>query len=122
VLLVAVAKGAERKPGRETLLLPGRTRPLILRPDAPALHLIQQIRDEAHRFAISGHRRRRARARTRSALEDIEGLGPVRRRRLLQAFGGVRQVSRAGTEDLARIHGISRSLAQKIYEHFHDSV
>lgn len=121
VQLVAIAKGAERKPGRETLFLPGQSRPLILRSDAPALHLIQQIRDEAHRFAVSGHRRRRARARTRSALEDIEGLGPVRRRRLLQAFGGIRQVSRAGINDLARVNGISRAMAQKIYEHFHEN-
>lgn len=121
VQLVAVAKGAERKPGRETLILPGQSRPLILRPDAPALHLIQQIRDEAHRFAVSGHRQRRARSRTRSALEDIEGLGPVRRRRLLKAFGGIRQVSRAGIDDLSRINGISRSMAQKIYEHFHEN-
>lgn len=121
VQLVAIAKGPQRKPGRETLFLPGQPRPLILRPDAPALHLIQQIRDEAHRFAVSGHRQRRARARTRSALEDIEGLGPVRRRRLLKAFGGIRQVSRAGIEDLARINGISRSMAQKIYDHFHEN-
>ncbi len=119
--LVAVAKVAERKPGRETLFLSGQPRPLILRADSPALHLIQQIRDEAHRFAVSGHRRRRARARTHSLLEEIEGLGPVRRRRLLTAFGGIRQVARAGINDLARVNGISRSMAQKIYDRFHDT-
>lgn len=120
VRLVGVAKGEGRVPGREKLILPGQADPLILRPDSPALHLIQQIRDEAHRFAVYGHRQRRGRARTRSVLEEIEGLGPVRRRNLLKAFGGLQQVSRAGVDDLARVHGISRSMAGRIHAHFHD--
>ena len=121
VLLVAIAKGPSRKPGREQLFLPGRKSALILAPDSKALHLIQQIRDEAHRFAITGHRRRRGQARTRSLLDDIEGLGAKRRQRLLKAFGGVRQIARAGVEELARVDGISRAMAQRIYEYFHES-
>jgi len=121
VLPVAIAKGPSRKPGREQLFLPGRKSALILAPDSKALHLIQQIRDEAHRFAITGHRRRRGQARTRSLLNDIEGLGAKRRQRLLKAFGGVRQIARAGVEELARVDGISRAMAQRIYEYFHES-
>ena len=118
--MLGVAKGVERRAGREQLFLPGRQRPLILPPESPALHLIQQIRDEAHRFAVAGHRGRRSKARKGSALEQIEGLGPVRRKSLLRAFGGTRQVARAGVRDLARVEGISRDLAQRIYDHFHD--
>lgn len=117
--VVAVAKGAQRKPGREQLFLPGRDAPLILPANSPGLHLIQQIRDEAHRFAVAGHRGRRARARRASVLDGIEGLGPVRRKHLLRAFGGSRQIARAGIRDLARIEGISQTMAQRIYEHFH---
>ncbi len=113
--LVAVAKGRSRRPGAEQLFVPGETRPLTLPPDSPALLLIQQIRDEAHRFAITGHRQRRARKRQSSALEDIPGLGPKRRRELLRQFGGMQGISRAGVDDLARTHGISRRLAEKIY-------
>lgn len=120
VPVVGVAKGAGRKPGLERLFLPGRRSPLILPPDSGALHLIQQLRDEAHRFAISGHRGRRMRARRGSELDAIDGLGPVRRKRLLRAFGGVRQVARAGVRDLARVEGISRAMAQRIYDHFHE--
>jgi excinuclease ABC subunit C len=120
VQLVAVAKGPTRRPGLEQLVLPGRKTPLILPAESSALHLIQQIRDEAHRFAISGHRRQRDRARTRSVLDDISGLGPVRRQRLLKAFGGVRQLSRASTAELMRVTGISATLARQIYDHFHD--
>jgi excinuclease ABC subunit C len=117
--LVGVAKGQDRKPGRESLYLPERTVPLRLPPSSPALHLIQQLRDEAHRFAITGHRARRHKARTRSVLEDIPGLGPKRRRELLKQFGGLQGVTRAGIADLARVKGISRQLAESIYEHFH---
>src|SRR5699024_2507264 len=92
VQLVGVAKGEGRVPGREKLILPDQSSPLILPPDSPALHLVQQIRDEAHRFAVYGHRQRRGKARTRSVLEEIEGLGPIRRRNLLKAFGGIQQV------------------------------
>jgi excinuclease ABC subunit C len=83
------------------------------------LHLIQQIRDEAHRFAITGMRRRRARARRRSPLEDIAGLGPKRRQALLTQFGGLAGLRAAGVEDLMRVHGISREIAQRIWESFH---
>lgn len=119
VTLVAVAKGPARKPGLEQLFLSDRDTPLILPPDSPALHLIQQIRDEAHRFAITGHRQRRTRARTRSPLEEIPGLGPKRRQQLLREFGGLQGVIRAGVEDLMRVRGIHRELAQRIYDRFH---
>lgn len=118
---VGVAKGASRKPGQEKLFLPGRRPPLILPPDSGALHLVQQIRDEAHRFAIGGHRGRRVKARRGSELDEIDGLGPVRRKRLLRAFGGARQVARAGVRDLVRVEGISTAMAQRIYDHFHES-
>jgi excinuclease ABC subunit C len=117
--LVAVAKGQDRKPGRESLYLPDRTDPLRLPPSSPALHLIQQLRDEAHRFAITGHRARRAKARMRSPLEDIPGLGPKKRRELLKQFGGLQALTRAGIDDLQRVKGISRQLAKAIYEQFH---
>ncbi|MDT0498376.1 excinuclease ABC subunit UvrC [Algiphilus sp. W345] len=117
--VVAIAKGPTRRPGLEELLLPERESPLRLAPDSPALHLIQRIRDEAHRFAITGHRGRREKARTTSGLETIEGLGPSRRRALLQAFGGLSQIKGAGVDDLARVDGLSRRLAERIYAHFH---
>ncbi|NOX91604.1 MAG: excinuclease ABC subunit C, partial [Gammaproteobacteria bacterium] len=93
--------------------------PRILPADSPALHLIQQIRDEAHRFAITGHRARRARARNTSVLEGINGLGPKRRQTLLKQFGGLQEVARAGVEDLASVPGISKQLAQRVYDVFH---
>jgi len=117
--VVGVAKGEGRKPGRESLYLPERDTPLKLPPSSPALHLIQQIRDEAHRFAITGHRNRREKRRTASPLEDIRGLGPKRRRDLLRQFGGLQALARAGVDDLARVRGISRQLARTIYERFH---
>lgn len=118
-LVVSIAKGPTRKPGLEQLHLPGRDTPLQLPPDSPALHLIQRIRDEAHRFAITGHRGRRDKARVASDLDVIEGLGPTRRRALLKALGGIAQVRRASVEELARIEGISQTLAQRIYGHLH---
>lgn len=119
VTLVGVAKGKERKPGRERLFLSTRRRPTILPEDSPALHLIQQIRDEAHRFAITGHRRRRGKARTTSLLEKIPGIGDKRRQALLKHLGGLQEVARAGVEDLARVPGISPELARRIYDEFH---
>jgi excinuclease ABC subunit C len=119
VIIVGVAKGPTRKPGQEALVLADSERQLHLPPDSPALHLIQTIRDEAHRFAISGHRQRRAKARTTSTLEEIEGIGAQRRRTLIQHFGGLQGVARAGIEDLSRVPGISRELARRIYDRFH---
>jgi excinuclease ABC subunit C len=119
IRLVGVAKGEGRKPGRESLHRPERPAPLKLPPSSPALHLIQQLRDEAHRFAITGHRSRRLKRQTGSPLEEIQGLGPKRRRELLYQFGGMQAVARAGVDDLARVKGISRRLAQSIYERFH---
>jgi excinuclease ABC subunit C len=119
VEILGVAKGVTRRPGDERLFLLGRERPIILPPDSPGLHLIQQVRDEAHRFAISGHRSRRAKARTSSVLESIAGLGPKRRRQLLQHFGGLQGVTRAGIDDLSQVQGISRKLAASIYQTFH---
>jgi len=122
-LLVGVAKGPARKAGMETLILSGclseQQTEFILPADSPALHLIQQIRDEAHRFAISGHRNRRQKKRTTSVLEEIEGLGPKRRQTLLTHFGGLQEVAKAGVDDLASVPGISKQLANKIYDNFH---
>ena len=117
--VVAVAKGRARRPGAERLFRPGSDRPLQLPPDSPALLLIQQIRDEAHRFAITGHRQRRAKARRKSPLEHIPGLGPKRRRELLRQFGGLQGVVAAGIDDLAKVRGISRKLAETIYNELH---
>ena len=119
VQLVGVAKGQGRRPGRERLYLAEKTQPLRLSANSPALHLVQQLRDEAHRFAIAGHRSRRHKTRTSSPLEEIPGLGPKRRREVLRQFGGLQAVSRASIDDLERVHGISRRLATSIYEHFH---
>ncbi len=118
--ILGIAKGPARKPGEETLFLVGRAGEVDLSADSPALHLLQQVRDEAHRFAITGHRQRRAKARKTSPLEGIDGMGPKRRQKLLQQFGGIQAIQRAGVEDIAAVEGISQALAQKIYDVFHD--
>jgi len=117
--LFGVAKGRDRRAGEEKLVFPGDSVARTLPPGSPALLLVQQIRDEAHRFAITGHRQRRSKARVTSTLESIEGLGPQRRRSLLRQFGGLQGIRQAGVADLAKVHGISRSLAQRIYDHLH---
>jgi excinuclease ABC subunit C len=119
VMIVGVSKGPDRKAGMEKIILPDQDQPLDVTPGASALLLIQHIRDEAHRFAITGHRQRRSKAKNQSALEDIEGLGPKRRQVLLKQFGGLQGVSSAGVDALAGIGGISRKLAQRIYDTFH---
>ncbi|HXA35104.1 MAG TPA: excinuclease ABC subunit UvrC [Steroidobacteraceae bacterium] len=119
ITLIGVAKGADRRPGQEQLFLLGRETPTILAPDSRALHLIQRVRDEAHRFAITGHRRKRAKRHSQSILETIPGLGPVKRRELLKQFGGLQGILRAGVEDFVQIRGLGRDLAEVIYEHLH---
>lgn len=120
VTLVGVAKGRARRAGDEKLHVFGRARVIAPGPASPGLRLIQRARDEAHRFAIAGHRKRRAKARTASPLQDIEGVGDKRRRNLLRHFGGWREIARAGVDDLRQVPGISTALAQKIYRRLHD--
>jgi len=117
--VVGVAKGADRRPGQERLHIPGDPTPIVLEPDSAALHFIQRVRDEAHRFAITGHRRRRARRYRESVLEAIAGLGPARRRAILTHFGGLQGVMRAGVADLEKVAGVGAAMARSIYDHLH---
>ena len=122
VLLIGIAKGISRRAGQETLFLSSgeSVMEIVLPTESIALHLLQQIRDEAHRFAITGHRARRAKTRNTSELEKIPGLGPKRRRELLRHFGGQQEVLRASGEQLAKVAGISKKLAEDIYAHLHN--
>jgi len=117
---IGIAKGPDRKPGQEVLISGESGHTFMLPSHSAALLLIQQIRDEAHRFAITGHRQRRSKARTQSSLDGIPGLGPKRRQQLLRQFGGIREIERASVETLAQVEGISPQLAARIYEHLHD--
>lgn len=117
--LLGVAKGVTRKPGLETLYLNDAEHEFTLPTHSPALHLIQQIRDESHRFAITGHRNRRDKARRTSKLEGIAGVGAKRRRDLLKHFGGLQEISRASLDEIAKVSGISRKLAEQIYDALH---
>jgi excinuclease ABC subunit C len=119
VMIVGISKGPDRKPGMEKLILVDQDQPLSVTPGASGLLLIQHIRDEAHRFAITGHRQRLGKVKKRSVLESIEGLGPKRRQILLKQFGGLQGVTQAGVDALSSIDGISRQLAQRIYDSFH---
>jgi len=120
VLIIGVAKGSTRKAGFETLYNAATDSELVLNNDSPALHLIQHIRDEAHRFAITGHKQRRDKKRKTSTIEDIPGVGATRRRELLRHFGGIQEIQKAGVNDLAKVSGISQHLAEEIYAFFHN--
>ena len=122
VCIIGVAKGTQRKGGYETLIFADTGQSIRLAHHSLALLLVQQIRDEAHRFAITRHRKRRAKARVTSPLENIIGLGPKRRQNLLKHFGGMRGISRAGVEELTKVPGVSKNLAQVIYQEVHGHV
>ncbi|HEY4772611.1 MAG TPA: excinuclease ABC subunit UvrC [Steroidobacteraceae bacterium] len=119
VTLVGIAKGPDRRPGQERLFVYGSNVALVLEAHSPASRVIQRIRDEAHRFAISGHRRRRARRYNESILETVPGLGPAKRRALLRHFGGLQGILRAGAADFEEVSGIGAALARSLYDHLH---
>ena len=123
ISLLGIAKGISRRAGQETLYIDTEVgfREVAISSESPALHLLQQIRDEAHRFAITGHRQRRAKARKQSSLEEIPGLGPKRRRELLKYFGGQKEIRKASEAEIAKVTGISKKLAESIYAHLHNN-
>ena len=121
IAVLGIAKGQGRKAGRESLFLPGRSAPLLLDSNSPAHLLLRQIRDEAHRFAITGHRKKRAASRTRSRIEDIPGIGAKKRQALLRYFGGMKLLQQASLEDLVKVDGISVNLAHRLIEHFRNT-
>lgn len=117
--LLGIAKGPDRKAGWERLILVAENKEITLPTDSPALHLLQHIRDEAHRFAITAHRKKRQQAGLNSSLESIEGVGPKRRQALLRRFGGLRELAKAPIEELVKVDGINNELADRIFQHFH---
>ena len=120
ISLIGVAKGPDRDAGREHFHLPGRAQPLLLETRDPVLYFVQRLRDEAHRFAIGTHRAKRSKSISANPLDEIEGIGPARRRALLTHFGSAKSVSKAGIEDLKAVEGISAEMAQKVYDFFHE--
>ncbi|MCH2578333.1 MAG: excinuclease ABC subunit UvrC [Pseudomonadales bacterium] len=122
IQLLAIAKGISRRAGQETLFLSksGEHHEIALPPRSPALHLLQQIRDEAHRFALTGHRQRRGKTRKQSTLEQVPGLGPKRRRELVKYFGGQQEIKKASEEEIAKVKGINKKLAEDIYTYLHN--
>ncbi|HML28272.1 MAG TPA: excinuclease ABC subunit UvrC [Hyphomicrobium sp.] len=120
IALIGVAKGPDRDAGREHFHIPGRERPIMLEAKDPVLYFVQRLRDEAHRFAIGTHRAKRAKSLGANPLDEIDGIGPTRKRALLKHFGSAKAVSRAGVEDLKAVDGISADMAKKIYDFFHE--
>jgi excinuclease ABC subunit C len=119
IRLLSIAKGISRKAGQETLILGKSHKEVVLPPESPALHLLQHIRDESHRFAITAHRQRRGKKRTQSFLDEIPGIGPTKRRELIRYFGGQQEIKKASLQELLKVTGISKSLAQDIYDYIH---
>jgi len=119
IQLLGIAKGISRRAGQETLILGGSHREVALPPESPALHLLQHIRDESHRFAITAHRQRRGKKRTSSFLDEIPGIGPTKRRDLIRYFGGQQEIRRASIQELQKVTGISKALARDIYNYLH---
>jgi excinuclease ABC subunit C len=117
IAVVGVAKGPDRDAGLERFFMPGKT-PFMLEPKSPVLYYLQRLRDEAHRFAIGAHRAKRSAEMKKNPLDEIDGVGPSRKRALLHAFGSARGVSRASVDDLAKVEGVSEALAQRIYDVF----
>ena len=120
VPFIGVAKGIDRDAGKEEFHRPGGLRPFALRHNDPVLYFVQRMRDEAHRFAIGTHRAKRSKSVSRNPLDDIAGVGATRKRALLAHFGSAKAVSRANLSDLEAVDGVSKALAQKIYDHFQD--